>query len=91
MTKQSWKFKVKDSSSLKKSNALVSECVLIVTAVMSLPCHLEKAAQTLLKLSSQAAFLFSAESDYTHDAFCMSECRKEKDEREYYCYSEFGM
>ncbi|XP_017290642.1 uncharacterized protein LOC108247205 [Kryptolebias marmoratus] len=29
------------------------------------------------------------ESDYTHDAFCMSECRKEKDEREYYCYSEF--
>lgn len=34
---------------------------------------------------------FSAESDFTHDAFCMSECRKEKEEREYYCYSEFGM
>lgn len=34
--------------------------------------------------------LFSAESDFAHDAFCMSECRKEKDEREYYCYSEFG-
>lgn len=33
---------------------------------------------------------FSAESDFTHDAFCMSECRKEKEEREYYCYSEFG-
>ena len=33
----------------------------------------------------------SAESDFTHDAFCMSECRKEKDEKEYYCYSEFGM
>ncbi|XP_007567293.2 uncharacterized protein LOC103148449 [Poecilia formosa] len=31
------------------------------------------------------------ESDYTHDAFCMSECRKEKDEREYYCYSEFAV
>uniref|UniRef100_A0A087Y8C2 Chromosome 17 open reading frame 58 n=1 Tax=Poecilia formosa TaxID=48698 RepID=A0A087Y8C2_POEFO len=56
-----------------------------------LPCYLEKAAQTLLKLSSQAAFLFSTESDYTHDAFCMSECRKEKDEREYYCYSEFAV
>lgn len=33
---------------------------------------------------------FSAESDFTHDAFCTSECRKEKDEREFYCYSEFG-
>nr|XP_046265101.1 uncharacterized protein LOC124069733 [Scatophagus argus] len=31
------------------------------------------------------------ESDFTHDAFCMSECRKEKDEREYYCYSEFAI
>ncbi|KAM9857563.1 UPF0450 protein C17orf58 homolog [Aulostomus maculatus] len=31
------------------------------------------------------------ESDFTHDAFCMSECRKEKDEREYYCYSEFAV
>lgn len=35
--------------------------------------------------------LSSAEPDITHDAFCMSECRKEKEEREYYCYSEFGM
>ncbi|XP_061588470.1 UPF0450 protein C17orf58 homolog [Cololabis saira] len=31
------------------------------------------------------------ESDFTHDAFCTSECRKEKDEREYYCYSEFAV
>ncbi|KAM4603899.1 UPF0450 protein C17orf58 homolog [Polymixia lowei] len=31
------------------------------------------------------------ESDFTHDAFCMSECRKEKEEREYYCYSEFAV
>ncbi|KAM9314804.1 UPF0450 protein C17orf58 homolog [Pholidichthys leucotaenia] len=31
------------------------------------------------------------ESDFTHDAFCMSECRKEKEEREYYCYSEFAI
>lgn len=33
---------------------------------------------------------FPPESEFTHDAFCMSECRKEKEEREYYCYSEFG-
>lgn len=33
---------------------------------------------------------FSAESDFAQDAFCVTECRKEKDEREYYCYSEFG-
>ncbi|CAL1601693.1 unnamed protein product [Knipowitschia caucasica] len=31
------------------------------------------------------------ESDFTHDAFCLSECRKEKDEREHYCYSEFAI
>ncbi|KAG7223705.1 hypothetical protein INR49_015431, partial [Caranx melampygus] len=31
------------------------------------------------------------EPDFTHDAFCMSECRKEKEEREYYCYSEFAV
>ncbi|XP_026159566.1 uncharacterized protein LOC113128442 [Mastacembelus armatus] len=31
------------------------------------------------------------ESDFMHDAFCMSECRKEKDEREYYCFSEFAV
>ncbi|GAA6227040.1 UPF0450 protein C17orf58 homolog [Lates japonicus] len=31
------------------------------------------------------------EPDFTHDAFCMSECRKEKEEREYYCYSEFAI
>ncbi|XP_020561475.2 UPF0450 protein C17orf58 homolog isoform X1 [Oryzias latipes] len=31
------------------------------------------------------------ESDFMHDSFCISECRKEKDEREYYCYSEFAV
>ncbi|CAN9510148.1 unnamed protein product [Ophioblennius macclurei] len=31
------------------------------------------------------------ESDLTHDAYCMSECRKEKEEREHYCYSEFAV
>ncbi|KAL1006065.1 hypothetical protein UPYG_G00067400 [Umbra pygmaea] len=31
------------------------------------------------------------EHDFTHEAVCMSECRKEKDEREYYCYSEFAI
>ncbi|XP_056135633.1 UPF0450 protein C17orf58 homolog [Lampris incognitus] len=31
------------------------------------------------------------ESDFTHEAICMSECRKEKEEREYYCYSEFAV
>lgn len=31
------------------------------------------------------------ESDLTHDAFCLSECRKEWDEREHYCYSEFAI
>lgn len=35
--------------------------------------------------------VFRRESDFTHDAFCMSECRKEKDEREHYCYSEFAI
>ncbi|CAG5928843.1 unnamed protein product [Menidia menidia] len=44
--------------------------------------------------SSSLLFQFDIlrrESDFTHDAFCMSECRKEKDEREYYCYSEFAV
>ncbi|XP_058496659.1 UPF0450 protein C17orf58 homolog isoform X2 [Solea solea] len=35
--------------------------------------------------------LYQSESDLTHDAFCMSECRKEKEEREHYCYSEFAV
>ncbi|XP_074552937.1 uncharacterized protein LOC141809685 [Halichoeres trimaculatus] len=35
--------------------------------------------------------ILKRESDFTHDAFCMSECRKEKEEREYYCYSEFAI
>ncbi|XP_040891295.1 uncharacterized protein LOC121180179 isoform X2 [Toxotes jaculatrix] len=35
--------------------------------------------------------LYQSESDFTHDAYCMSECRKEKEEREYYCYSEFAV
>ncbi|XP_034044730.1 uncharacterized protein LOC117526759 [Thalassophryne amazonica] len=35
--------------------------------------------------------ILKRESDFTHDAFCMSECRKEKEEREYFCYSEFAV
>ncbi|KAM9818989.1 UPF0450 protein C17orf58 homolog [Syngnathus typhle] len=35
--------------------------------------------------------LLRRESELPHDAFCMSECRKEKDERDYYCYSEFAV
>ncbi|XP_068607125.1 UPF0450 protein C17orf58 homolog [Brachionichthys hirsutus] len=31
------------------------------------------------------------ESDFSHDAFCVSECRREKEEREHYCYSEFAV
>ncbi|XP_061684909.1 UPF0450 protein C17orf58 homolog isoform X2 [Syngnathoides biaculeatus] len=31
------------------------------------------------------------ESDLTHDAFCLNECRKEKDEKDYYCYTEFAV
>ncbi|XP_028321194.1 uncharacterized protein LOC114474815 [Gouania willdenowi] len=31
------------------------------------------------------------EPDFTNDAFCLNECRKEKEEREYYCYSEFAV
>ncbi|XP_038142435.1 uncharacterized protein LOC119784454 isoform X2 [Cyprinodon tularosa] len=48
----------------------------------------------LSRRSSSLLYQFDVlkrESDYTHDAFCMSECRKEKDEREYYCYSEFAV
>ncbi|XP_040002902.1 uncharacterized protein LOC120800688 isoform X2 [Xiphias gladius] len=37
------------------------------------------------------ASLYQSESDFAHDAFCLSECRKEKEEREYYCYSEFAV
>ncbi|XP_029919719.1 uncharacterized protein LOC115367896 isoform X2 [Myripristis murdjan] len=35
--------------------------------------------------------ILKKESDFTHDAFCLSECRKEKEERDYYCYSEFAV
>ncbi|XP_062304387.1 UPF0450 protein C17orf58 homolog isoform X1 [Osmerus eperlanus] len=35
--------------------------------------------------------ILKRESDYTHDAVCMSECRKEKEERDYYCFSEFAI
>ncbi|XP_076027203.1 uncharacterized protein LOC143016652 [Genypterus blacodes] len=35
--------------------------------------------------------ILKRESDFTHDAFCMSECRKEREEREFYCYSEFAV
>ncbi|XP_043969803.1 uncharacterized protein LOC122829376 isoform X1 [Gambusia affinis] len=48
----------------------------------------------LTRRSSSLLYQFDVlrrESDYTHDAFCMSECRKEKDEREYYCHSEFAV
>ncbi|CAL8329602.1 unnamed protein product [Lota lota] len=31
------------------------------------------------------------ESDFPHDSFCLSECRKEREEREHYCYSEFAV
>lgn len=44
--------------------------------------------------SSSLLFQFDIlrrESDFPHDGFCLSECRKEKDEREYYCYSEFAV
>lgn len=35
-------------------------------------------------------FSILLESDFSQDAVCLSECRKERDEREHYCYSEFG-
>ncbi|KAM9483394.1 UPF0450 protein C17orf58 homolog [Clarias gariepinus] len=31
------------------------------------------------------------ESDFSHDAVCLSECRKDKDETEHFCYSEFAI
>ncbi|CAL8257555.1 unnamed protein product [Arctogadus glacialis] len=31
------------------------------------------------------------ESDFTHDASCLSECRKEREEGEHYCHSEFAL
>ncbi|XP_029102838.1 uncharacterized protein LOC108939961 [Scleropages formosus] len=31
------------------------------------------------------------ESDFTQEAVCLSECRKEREEREHYCYSEFAV
>ncbi|TSK62596.1 UPF0450 protein C17orf58 [Bagarius yarrelli] len=31
------------------------------------------------------------ESDFSHDAVCLSECRKDKDETEHFCYSEFAV
>ncbi|XP_029480685.1 UPF0450 protein C17orf58-like [Oncorhynchus nerka] len=35
--------------------------------------------------------ILKRESDFTHEAVCMSECRKEKEERDHYCYSEFAV
>uniref|UniRef100_A0AAY4A9B4 NTR domain-containing protein n=2 Tax=Denticeps clupeoides TaxID=299321 RepID=A0AAY4A9B4_9TELE len=35
--------------------------------------------------------IFKRESEFAQDAVCLSECRKEKDEREHYCYSEFAI
>ncbi|RXN00900.1 UPF0450 protein C17orf58-like [Acipenser ruthenus] len=34
--------------------------------------------------------ILKEESEYTREAFCLSECRKEQDEREYFCSSDFG-
>ncbi|XP_048869234.1 UPF0450 protein C17orf58 homolog [Brienomyrus brachyistius] len=31
------------------------------------------------------------ESDFSQEAVCLSECRKEKEEKEHYCYSEFAV
>ncbi|XP_062402437.1 UPF0450 protein C17orf58 homolog [Sardina pilchardus] len=35
--------------------------------------------------------ILKRESDFSQDAVCLSECRKERDEREHYCYSEFAI
>ncbi|XP_062854193.1 UPF0450 protein C17orf58 homolog [Trichomycterus rosablanca] len=35
--------------------------------------------------------ILKKESDFSHDAVCLSECRKEKDETEHFCYSEFAI
>ncbi|KAL7825889.1 hypothetical protein SRHO_G00336270 [Serrasalmus rhombeus] len=35
--------------------------------------------------------ILKKESDFSQDAVCLSECRKEKDETEHYCYSEFAI
>ncbi|XP_053713250.1 UPF0450 protein C17orf58 homolog [Synchiropus splendidus] len=35
--------------------------------------------------------ILKRESEFSHDAYCLSECKKEKDEKESYCYSEFAV
>ncbi|XP_041076261.1 uncharacterized protein LOC121295552 isoform X1 [Polyodon spathula] len=35
--------------------------------------------------------ILKAESEYTRETLCLSECRKELDEREYFCSSEFAV
>ncbi|KAG9277461.1 hypothetical protein AMEX_G7468 [Astyanax mexicanus] len=35
--------------------------------------------------------ILKKESDFAQDAVCLSECRKEKDETEHFCYSEFAI
>ncbi|KAI1896741.1 hypothetical protein AGOR_G00097930 [Albula goreensis] len=35
--------------------------------------------------------ILKKESDFTQEAVCWSECRKEKEEKEHYCYSEFAI
>ncbi|XP_076872001.1 UPF0450 protein C17orf58 homolog [Brachyhypopomus gauderio] len=35
--------------------------------------------------------ILKKESDFTQDAVCLSECRKEKNETEHFCYSEFAI
>ncbi|XP_026989438.1 UPF0450 protein C17orf58 homolog [Tachysurus fulvidraco] len=35
--------------------------------------------------------IYKKDSDFIHDAVCLSECRKDKDELEHFCYSEFAI
>ncbi|MBN3299113.1 UPF0450 protein C17orf58 homolog [Amia ocellicauda] len=35
--------------------------------------------------------ILKRESEYSQEAVCLSECRKEKEEREHFCYSEFAI
>ncbi|KAK0145704.1 UPF0450 protein C17orf58 [Merluccius polli] len=47
---------------------------------------------SLLFNRRSSSLLYQLDSqDFTHDAFCLSECRKEREEREHYCYSEFAV
>ncbi|XP_035258848.1 basic salivary proline-rich protein 2-like [Anguilla anguilla] len=35
--------------------------------------------------------ILKKEGDFTQEAICLSECKREKEEREHYCYSEFAV